>query len=273
MILYYPFILLVIATILIMVDQPFVLKLFKSVSLEEMWRLVVMESGESPHIQRQRLQHAMSVSSGGYFISYLSRTILSLILSILPITLLSLYLTELDSGVYKCQVHDIYYYECAGIPAQLYKVIILTEYYQPTNIGTYLPYVLFQFSTLIVIILLSLYFLLNLYNTAWLLVPSMGKLRRIMRNFRKKSSAKTSSQLEEFYYKNRDVRLLLNLLTDSQGLASPLRCLSLIDQTFHDDLSPILTRSKFWLVSSKSHYFLSFARLLFRLCCGEIPSY
>ena len=136
MILYYPFILLVIATILIMVDQPFVLKLFKSVSLEEMWRLVVVESGVSPHIQRQRLQHAMSVSSGGYFISYLSRTLLSLIISILPISLLSLYLTELDSGVYKCQVHDIYYYECAGIPAQLYKV----QYYSlNTTITTNLP--------------------------------------------------------------------------------------------------------------------------------------
>ena len=122
MILYYPFILLVIATILIMVDQPFVLKLFKSVSLEEMWRVVVVESEESPHIQRQRLQHAMSVSSSGYFISYLSRTLLSLILSILPITLLSLYLSELDSGIYKCPVHDVYYYECAGIPAELYKV-------------------------------------------------------------------------------------------------------------------------------------------------------
>ena len=69
LILYYPFILLVIATVLIMVDQPFVLKLFKSVSLEEMWRVVVVESEESHHIQRQRLQHAMSVSSSGYFIS------------------------------------------------------------------------------------------------------------------------------------------------------------------------------------------------------------
>ena len=122
MVLYYPFILLVIATTLIMVDQPFVLKLFKSVSLEEIWRLVVVESEESPHIQRQRLQHAMSVSSSGYFISYLSRTLLSLLLSLLPISLLSLYLADLDSGVYKCLVHDIYYYECAGIPAQLYKV-------------------------------------------------------------------------------------------------------------------------------------------------------
>merc|ERR1739842_158304 len=97
---------------------------------------------------------------------------LSLLLSLLPISLLSLYLADLDSGVYKCLIHDIYYYECAGIPAQLYK-----------------------FSTVIVIILLSLYFLLNLYNTAWLLVPSMGKLRRIMKNFRKKRSANPNSQL------------------------------------------------------------------------------
>ena len=96
---------------------------------------------------------------------------------------------------------------------------------------------------MIVIILLSLYFLLNLYNTAWLLVPSMGKLRRIMKNFREKRSANTNSQLEDFYFNNRDVRLLLNLLSDSQGLASPLRCLALIDQSFHDDLSPIVTRS------------------------------
>ena len=118
---------------------------------------------------------------------------------------------------------------------------------QGTRLSLQVLYVLFQYSTVIVIVLLSCYFLLNLYNTAWLLVPSMGKLRRIMRNFRKKCSANTNSQLEDFYYNNRDIRLLLNLLSDSQGLASPLRCLSLIDQTFHDDLSPIITKSKFLL--------------------------
>ena len=124
-ILYYPFILLLIATVLIMVDRPFVLKLFRSVNMEEMYRLVVLGSEGSFHTQRQRLHHVLSVSSGNYFISYLGRTLLSLLVSILPIILLSLYLPDLNSSIFKCFVHGLYYYECAGYPAHFYKVIIL----------------------------------------------------------------------------------------------------------------------------------------------------
>ena len=101
--------------------------------------------------------------------------------------------------------------------------------------------------TIIVIVLLSMYFLLNLYNTAWLLIPSFGKLRRIMTKFRSKCFV--HRELEEFYYNNKDTRLLLNLLSSSQGLASPLRCLSLMDETFHDSLCPLVTKSKTFPVS------------------------
>jgi len=217
LILYYPFILLLIATVLVMVDRPFVLRLFKSVNMEEIYRLVVVETAASPHTQRQRLVQVMSLTSGNYFLSYLSRTLLSLVSSLLPLLLLSLYLPHLDSATYKCKVHDLYYYECAGYPAQFYKYL-----------------------TMIVIILLAFYFLLNLYNTAWLLLPALGKLRRIMTKFR--TQCFVHRELEEFYYKNRDIKLLLNLLSSSQGLASPLRCIAIMDQTFNDSLSPIVTK-------------------------------
>ena len=105
-----------------MVDRPFVLRLFQSVNMEEMYRTVVLQSDLSPDTHRQRLQHVMSLTSGNYFLSYLTRTLLSLVVSILPIVLLSLYLTDLDSAIYKCSVHNLYYYECAGFPAQFYKV-------------------------------------------------------------------------------------------------------------------------------------------------------
>ena len=272
LILYYPFILLLIATVLVMVDRPFVLRLFKSVNMDEIYRLVVVETAASHHIQRQRLQHVMSLTSGNYFLSYLSRTLLSLVVSLLPLVLLSLYLTDLESAVYRCKVHDLYYYECAGYPAQFYKVNSLHLKTPKAFFLRQMKYfyinLCFQYITIIVIILLAFYFLLNLYNTVWLLVPFLGKLRRVMTKFRNKSFV--HRQLEEFYYNNRDIKLLLNLLSSSQGIAAPLRCLAIMDQTFNESLSPLVTKSK--ILSSKKYEIITitffkstFQRKLFKL--------
>jgi hypothetical protein len=54
------------------------------------------------------------------------------------------------------QVHG-QWYECAGHPVQFYWVVLLC------TLG-----------------LLGLYFLLNLYNLLWLLLPSLTRLGRIM---------------------------------------------------------------------------------------------
>ena len=40
-------------------------------------------------------------------------------------------------------------------------------------------------------------------------------------------------ELDQFYYKNWDVQLLLNLLASSSGLSGPLRSLALIDKDFN----------------------------------------
>ena len=98
----------------------------------------------------------------------------------------------------------------------------------------------------IVEVLLALYFLLNMYNLAWVLLPGFGKLRRIMTVY-KVSLLETSiylgnkifqrmfkshGELEQFYYNNRDVQLLLNLLGCSSGVSGPMRSLALIDKDF-----------------------------------------
>ena len=52
------------------------------------------------------------------------------------------------------------------------------------------------------------------------------------------------TDLDTFYTNNRNVRLLLNLLVFSSGLGRPLRCLTLLDDDFHEACCPrILVRT------------------------------
>ena len=60
-----------------------------------------------------------------------------------------------------------------------------------------------------------------------------------------KSSCKKGElgQLGEFYYENRNPRLLLDLLCSSSGTALPLRSLALLEPTFNQSLLPSLQPS------------------------------
>ena len=66
------------------------------------------------------------------------------------------------------------------------------------------------------------------------------------------------------------LKLLLNLLSSSQGIAAPLRCLAIMDQTFNESLSPLVTKSK--ILSSKKYEIITitffkstFQKKLFKL--------
>lgn len=83
--------------------------------------------------------------------------------------------------------------------------------------------------------LLVLFLLTTFFTLMYLLCPCGGELASFMRSYKSKlkSAAKmeggeTSSkdllgELHEIYYENRDLRLLLDLLAKSSGLAPPLR--------------------------------------------------
>merc|ERR1711915_349557 len=210
-ILYFPYILLIIGTVLVMIDRPFVMILFKSYNMEEMFNLLVVDDPNSAtydaHKEVRELKNVMSSNGSNYFKSYLLRTTVSLIVSSFPIVIFVYYWHVFDSGVLYCYVHERYWYECSGHPVQFYMIVMA-----------------------IVEVLLALYFLLNMYNLAWVLLPGFSKLRSIMNVYKK--TLKSHGELEQFYYNNRDVQLLLNLLGCSSGVSGPMRSLALIDKDF-----------------------------------------
>ena len=111
-----------------------------------------------------------------------------------------------------CDVHGSWY-ECAGIPTQFYLYVLI-----------------------VAVALLMVYVVTTIVTLMYLLCPCGGDLASFMRSYRSKlqSAAKmvdgeeTSSkellgELHEIYYENRDMRLMLDLLAKSSGLAPPLR--------------------------------------------------
>ena len=117
-----------------------------------------------------------------------------------------------------CDVHGVFY-ECSGVPTQFYLYVLL-----------------------IALILLIIYLITTFLTILWLLCPCGGKLARFMRSYRSQlesaaiaQGADTSSrvllgEIHDIYYENRDLRLLLDLLSVTSGLAPPLRVLVLLDK-------------------------------------------
>ena len=127
-----------------------------------------------------------------------------------------------------CDVHG-YMYECAGVPTQFYMYILI-----------------------IAVCILAVYLMTTTFTLMYLLCPCGGELASFMRSYKSqlRSAAKmeggdTSSkqllgELHEIYYENRDLRLLLDLLAKSSGLAPPLRVMALLDQQFQKQCKPVI---------------------------------
>ena len=91
----------------------------------------------------------------------------------------------------------------------------------------------YQYITIVVVVILLFYLLLAISSVVWLACWNLGKLSRVMHNYRvylrknENSSIVTDQELlgslYDIYYNNRDLNLLLNLLAESSGLATSLR--------------------------------------------------
>ena len=232
--LYYPYFLLMIALILFALERVF-LKTFKAGDkLEKFYNLLVKEKVLGVADPEEDMAH--DVVDGGvdavelrysfkhsqsYFYSYLGRTILeTTVASILLVYMVFRGLPTLDhSKTIICDTHG-YYYECHGNPTSFY---IYTLY--------------------VTMALTVLYILCNIYNLLWLLFPCFGRLSRAMEAYRhnmkerEKNSGMTDSEilgdLYDIYYNNRDLRLLLDLLATSSGVAPAIAIMTLFDKVSH----------------------------------------
>ena len=87
--------------------------------------------------------------------------------------------------------------------------------------------------------LITVYIICNIYNLLWALLPHLGVLSTFMRAYEKSRRAaqvgmkqddkQILGDLYDIYYHNRDLRLFLELLAVSSGVAPALSVMALFD--------------------------------------------
>jgi len=270
--LYFPYFLLIIALSLFFIERVFS-KIFESGNkLEKFYNLLLKENVLDAkvakdggacqltlHGGREAIEIRQSFkNSNNFFISYLVRTILEIVVALL---LLIYSIVEGipildDSNTIICDVHS-YYFECSGQPAQFYIYILYFT-----------------------IIITSCYILCNIYNLMWLVLPCFGKLSRLMTTYKSnmrelagedKTDEELMGDLYDIYYNNVDLRLLLELLTTSSGVAPAIAMMTLFDKGFRDAMKPKIKH----IVASRE---LGIAEVQFqepksgvRACLADLP--
>lgn len=238
--LYFPYFLLLIALSLFFIERVFY-KIFEAGDkLEKFYKLLMKENVLDPKTVPEGGACQINTSEGGreaieirqsfknsnsFFTSYLLRTVLEIIVAF--ILLLYSIIEGIpildDSNTIICDVHS-YYFECSGQPAQFYKYILYFT-----------------------IVITSCYILCNIYNLMWLTMPCFGRLSRLMTTYMSnmrelagpdKSDKELVGDLYDIYYNNVDLRLLLELLTTSSGVAPAIAIMTLFDKGFRDAMKP-----------------------------------
>jgi len=238
--LYFPYILLVMALLLVFIQRGFARVLKTSMKMDNFYNLLVKEDGdektksevEGLELDLEDSRGAIEVShsfdhSSYYHLSYVLRTIGELVIS--SALLVWLVVRGVPSIGKKpfilCNVYGTRF-ECAGHPQQFYMYV-----------------------TFVVLAILVIYIFCALYNLAWLTFSNLGVLSRVMSRYRilqRKLKGKDNlisdkellGDLWDIYYNNRDLRLLLDLLAESSGIGSALRILSLFDKSLRATIEP-----------------------------------
>jgi len=221
---YFPYFLILFSTLLVLIDRPFVMVLFKSVNMDQLHKLLVVDDAFTQKIDKKKETHELMSSLGSvtkFFQSYLCRTVLSLVAALTPFGYFVYALvtdTNFASNRFICKIHQAVY-ECAGYPVDF-----------------------FWFVLMVYVVLLGMYCLLNLWNLVWLLLPNTSSLSNLMKIYKRNHKV---TELDKLYFRNVNVQLLLGLLSARTGLAYPLRSLALIDKGLNDALVPKLQLQNF----------------------------
>ena len=171
---------------------------------------------------------------GNFYKSYMVRTLCEFVVGVS----LSAYLwltgiieIQQDFNII-CQIHE-YFYECSGVPTQFYLYILL-----------------------IALVMLCLYMITTFFTLCWLVCPWWGRLATFMKDYEKLLRREAIKQqgdntdgawhkrdellgeMNDIYYENNDLRLLLDLLAATTGLSQPIRVIALLDRSFRSKCIP-----------------------------------
>ena len=161
-----------------------------------------------------QILHSFRRSSALYR-SYFVKIILGLAVGSFSFTLLATkIIIDVRATTVECKIES-YTYQCAGQPAQFYF-----------------------FSALLSSVLVMAFIVCNVFNFAWLMLPKYCELNRVLDRLLDKlkklqrmgmRNDLLGETTESMYYKNRDLRLLLNLLASGSGIAYAIHVLALFD--------------------------------------------
>jgi len=240
--LYFPYILLISALILVLIERIF-LKIFKAgLKMEKFYNLLIRQKVLGKDSYSDPIAMEADTTDGGreavevrqsfrknnnYYYSYLIRTLMEIIVAtaLLLIMCIEGFPSIIVRDTIHCDVHG-YFYECSGAPHQFYLYILW-----------------------ITVIIDALYVIANLYNLLWLICPGIGELDKVMNKYREnllhtnkdgKSEEELLGDLYHIYYNNRDLRLLLGLLATSSGIAPAIAIIALFDKPFQNATKPTI---------------------------------
>jgi len=229
--LYFPYILLLIALSLVFIEKVFLALFQANNKLDKFYKLLVenniVEEGnnkmkvEPQSIETVQVEESFKSCEDNYFVCYLVRTVLELVISTCLLSWMTCYATmSSDTDIIPCKI-DKYLYACSGHPQQFYKYILS-----------------------IAVIFILLYIITNIYNLFWIINPDHSRLHTILKTYRdilaKGSNFRLMKRVEELYLHNPDLRLLLNLLAANKGVAAAISAISMFDKELHKSVGVLV---------------------------------
>lgn len=230
--LYFPFTLFLIPLVIVFIEKCFIAAYNADTKLETFYDCLIKASLEREDVamleeenikNTYEIQQAFRNSSACYY-SYLYRTILELICS-MGLAIFYFSFSQIDgirTALFDCSVHSV-----------PFRCVI------PNSRFFWMTYFL-------AMTMISFYIACTMYNLLWIVHPKVGKLDRFLTGCNRQKSRHVDRlacdvgkkdvpvvHLDMYFDpKGRDFRLLMNLLSETSGMAQSFRILAVFDKHF-----------------------------------------
>ena len=244
-ILYFPYILLLVALVMVLMEKIFI-ALFRSHNkLDRFYKLLldqnVIKTGEVKYTKTRareviEIEERFKSFENNYFQSYLIRTLLALVVVLLLLSGIIFYGLPVifsNDHTLPCLIKSRWYV-CSGHPQEFYRIILI-----------------------VAIIIIICYILTNIYNLLWIIWPFERSLGVILHNYR--ANLKLSNKVEQekrlgsIYFENKDLKMLIDLLALNSGVGSALQVISIFDKVL-------------FVISIMTNYFILICRISMSPC-------
>ena len=221
-ILYFPYILLLIALVMVLMEKIFIAVFRSHNKLDRFYKLLldqnVIKTGEVKFTSTRareviEIEERFKSYENNYFQSYLIRTMLGLLVVLCLLCGIIFYGLPVifsDDHTIPCQINN-YWYVCSGHPQEFYRIILI-----------------------LAVIIIVFYIITNMYNLLWIIWPFETKLGTILQNYR--TNLKNCNKFDQerrmgsIYFENKDLKMLIDLLALNSGVGSALQVVSIFDK-------------------------------------------